>query len=273
MLMLTAYMDETGHSKDEKQKFNGMAGLITLAENWEYFERKWEKTLDEFHIPYIHMKENETMFAGWPEDKLKELSAELWKVIKDSKALPIGSIIPMDDFRPLENKMRLYYGDPYFIAMQDCIKAAGIPALPNPSAVDVRIAIVFSEQVEFKYQAQALFDAIMKQGTPPTMRRKFDPPTFRDMRDFLPLQAADMVAYEVYKEYERVYYHLPRKRRWGYERLEELYEGKEILKSTITRHSAATITDMVRVGIMIDAIETTGQRKRHPRHETKRRIR
>src|SRR6185295_4823221 len=41
MLMLTAYMDETGHSQDARSKFNGMAGLITKAENWLIFEREW----------------------------------------------------------------------------------------------------------------------------------------------------------------------------------------------------------------------------------------
>ena len=53
--MLTAYFDETGHSHDEKQKFNGMAGLLCKAEEWEKFEERWDRLLKKFKIPYIHM--------------------------------------------------------------------------------------------------------------------------------------------------------------------------------------------------------------------------
>jgi hypothetical protein len=54
---LTAYMDETGHSKDERQRFNGMAGLLAPTREWERLEIKWKKTLKEFKLPYFHMKD------------------------------------------------------------------------------------------------------------------------------------------------------------------------------------------------------------------------
>jgi hypothetical protein len=38
MLMLNAYLDETGHSRDEAQKFVGMAGLVAPVMNWEFFD-------------------------------------------------------------------------------------------------------------------------------------------------------------------------------------------------------------------------------------------
>lgn len=47
VVMLTAYMDETGHSKDERQRFNGMAGLLAPTWAWEEFEPKWKQTLKE----------------------------------------------------------------------------------------------------------------------------------------------------------------------------------------------------------------------------------
>ena len=57
MLMLTSYLDETGDSKDEKQKFNGMAGLVGPAENWEEFEWRWKKILKQSNLPHFHMSE------------------------------------------------------------------------------------------------------------------------------------------------------------------------------------------------------------------------
>lgn len=48
MTLLTGYMDETGHSKDERQRFVGVAGLVAQAEHWEVFERKWKETFEFF---------------------------------------------------------------------------------------------------------------------------------------------------------------------------------------------------------------------------------
>ena len=41
--MLCGFMDETGHSQDEKQRFNGMAGIVAPLEHWAQFERKWDR--------------------------------------------------------------------------------------------------------------------------------------------------------------------------------------------------------------------------------------
>ena len=238
MVTLTAYMDETGHSKDQKQKFNGMAGWIATTDQWQYFERRWKKILKRFQIPYIHMKESREMFDGWSELKIRKLSAALWDAIEETHPFPIGSIIPMDEFRPLEARLREYLIDPYFITMQDCMRLA----LPTPlqTSSDVRVALIFSEQVEFKYVAQVLFDMVM-QTAPAEMRARIDPPTFRNMRDFTPLQAADMLAYEVYKETEREYYGLTRKQRYGYNRISKALFPVEGLP-TILPHSTATLT-------------------------------
>lgn len=243
MLMLTSYMDETGHSRDEKSKFNGMAGLLCKAEEWELFERRWKRILSRFNIPYIHMRESLTMFEGWSETKLNALSTAAWDAIKRIKPLPLGSIFPMDVLRPLEEKIRFYFDDPYFIAMQDCMKGvlASVIAFPDR---DVKVAMVFSDQVEFKYNAQHMFEAI-RAKMPPEVRGKIDPPDFRDMRNWGSLQAADMVAYEIYKERERTYYGLPRDRRYGYKRVLDIYETQDIDPLGIRYYDAASVADII----------------------------
>ncbi|MDQ3755927.1 MAG: hypothetical protein M3371_14490 [Acidobacteriota bacterium] len=68
--MLSAFFDETGHSRDEKQLFNGMAGVLAPADHWEAFEKKWKRTLQEFEIPFFHMKDFANFrkcFEGWSE--------------------------------------------------------------------------------------------------------------------------------------------------------------------------------------------------------------
>lgn len=260
MLMLTSYMDETGHSRDEKQKFNGMAGLLCKVEEWELFERRWAKMLDRFDIPYIHMKESWEMFEGWSKTKLDALSEEAWDKIEKIKPLPLGSIFPMDDFRPLEEQFRLYFDDPYFVAMQDCMKGvfASVVAYPDH---DVKVAMVFSDQVEFKHNAHHMYESI-RALMPPEVRTKIDPPDFRDMRDWGSLQAADMVAYEIYKEYERVYYNLPRTRRYGYKRILRIYEREGINRPGIQYHNAESLAKIINYAEHSDRLRKYWEKKR-----------
>jgi len=265
MQMLTAYMDETGHSQDEKQHFNGMAGLMAPTEYWEVFEGRWDRLLTKFKLPYIHMKEMWKLLDGWSKTKTEKLSAAVWKIIKETRAIPIGSIIPMDDFRFLEENLRRYALDPYYLAMQDCIRLSTVSITPGPFwSPDTRVRMVFSDQVEFKYEAQRMFDAAVKADK---TKPRVASPAFEDMRDVLPLQAADVVAYEIYKEYERTYYNLSRKKRYGYEQLEEmiawLNEGQIIqIPGYIMRHTKKSLLGIVAEGEKADRIEEYWRNKR-----------
>lgn len=52
--MLTAYLDETGHSADKRQKFVGMGGLIATSKNWERFEKNGQNRLENLmFLPFI----------------------------------------------------------------------------------------------------------------------------------------------------------------------------------------------------------------------------
>lgn len=63
-------------------------------------------------------------------------------------------------------------------------------------------SVVFAEQAEFKHDALRFYDEIC--ACEPILRKRTKPPSFADMRDLVPLQAADLIAYELYKEYERL---------------------------------------------------------------------
>jgi hypothetical protein len=225
MLMLNAYMDETGHSKDELQRFNGMAGLFAPASSWEAFERKWKAMLAEFKLPFFHMKDFEARdfggskspYKGWNEDKRRRLFGRLLRHMAGVQPMIIGSIIPMEYYRGLTEEQRSIHDDPYFLSFQNviayCTSFLEIVRAPQ----DTKVALIFSDQVEFKYRALKLYDDIYKFGL--FIKRSAKPPSFEDMRDCVPLQAADIVAYEMYKEADRRMYRPKDKVRYGYEEL------------------------------------------------------
>jgi hypothetical protein len=79
-----------------------------------------------------------------------------------------------------------------------------------------KAALIFSDQVEFKNRALHIYEQV---GNANFYVRRSTPPVFRDMREIVPLQAADIVAYEMHKEFERQLYKPSVDPRFGYERI------------------------------------------------------
>jgi hypothetical protein len=222
MLMLSAYMDETGHSKDEKQKFIGMAGLIAPAVNWEAFEEKWKTSLKLPYIdlPYFHMTDfasrRKKPYENWSEEKRKKALGKLLITMECSYAMPFGAIVPMDAFRSLPKEQQDYFIDPYFLCFISLVASATTFLEAMNASADEKMTLIFSDQVEFRHRALKMYEDIEQVGL---YTRRSTPPILRDMRDIVPLQAADIVAYEMYKEYERRSYRPNNDTRYGYKRL------------------------------------------------------
>jgi hypothetical protein len=51
------WFDESGDQEDPRHTCASMAGYIGAVESWDRFETEWQGVLDEFQIPYLHMKE------------------------------------------------------------------------------------------------------------------------------------------------------------------------------------------------------------------------
>lgn len=205
------YMDETGHSSDQKQRFNGMAGLIAPASHWRDLQRKWKETLDAFKISHFHMTEFENserarnstrsknIFKNWSAIKKEKLYAKLLRIIETTHSFPVGSIISMDDFRSLSEKQRELFDDPYYLGFANVLAYVDFFLKETGSAPEVKAAIIFSDQVEFRYRALQYYETAYSKE----LTSRIKPPVFDNMRDLAPLQAADIIAFEFYKECER----------------------------------------------------------------------
>lgn len=214
MSKLIGYIDETGHSKDEQQRFVGVAGLVAPAENWEAFEHKWKQILSVFKIPYFHMKDfanRRRHYEGWSELKRQKLLGKLLRIVATTHPFPVGAIVSLDDYRSFSLEDRELMGDPYHFCLMGCVYLPAWRTENDPP--DVRVAIVFSEQSEFKSMAGLLLEDFNRKY--PAAKR-FDQPVFQSMKTVEPLQAADIIAYELYKEFERRRYRPQDKQRYGY---------------------------------------------------------
>ncbi|HEX8250641.1 MAG TPA: DUF3800 domain-containing protein [Pyrinomonadaceae bacterium] len=223
-------MDETGRSEDLSQKFVGMAGLFAPSKNWEKFEKQWKETLEKFDIPFFHMKDfahSTGFFKEWKGDEIKrrQLFGELMRTIKQNGALPFGCTIPLDYYRQHPQYLQDANKNPYYLAFMFC--ALLLSYMVEPFREDGEtIAPVFAEQTEFQHEAMRFYQGLKRNGT---ISDLLDFPVFRPMQKFVPLQAADLVAYEVHKEAGRRLYKPHEKPRWGWTELDALSGiGREI---------------------------------------------
>jgi hypothetical protein len=223
MWMLSAYMDETGRWEDPNCRFVGMAGLLTGADAWEFFEKQWAKALKQYGLTHFHMKDfahSRREFEGWKYDepKRRALLQDLFDIIRSVRALPFGTTIPMEPFRrhPIEHQT-IIGNNPYYICFIACnVMLADLMTPALGSGMDEKITTVFAEQTEFEHIALRVAEGVRQHHAAGELLYS---PVFRPMREFNPLQAADLIAYEAHKEADRRYYRPQDEPRWGWKEL------------------------------------------------------
>lgn len=238
MAILSGFFDETGHSKDRQQLFNGMAGVLAPFENWATFERSWTATLREFRLPYFHMTDfaaSKGIFDGWEgnETKRRRLLSKLWTHIRATNSMPVGVSIPMKVYQSLSEEQQKLFGDPYMLGFLSVVGfSIGFMELIGLARSE-KIALTFSDQVEFMNPSKALYtDSVNISRDSPSVsaakklcKTRTFPPIYDDMRKVVALQAADIVAYEVYKEHERLQgYRKAAEPRYGYKQIVRMSE-------------------------------------------------
>lgn len=225
MLMLNGYFDESGDEADLRVKVVGIGGCVAPAAHWEKFEAAWDKVLKSEGLDYFHMKEFAHSIgqfqSGWKdnEPRRRYLYGRLWNVIEDVTPMFFGCFLPMEYYRQsLTADERYRLGDAYFVAYQTCMSAVIFSTL-FAGAPATEIATVFDDKKGVGQYLDAFYDIAVKGRH---FQDQIPRPVRRDMRKIAPLQAADIVAYECGKEYERRLHSPNKSPRWGFTRLEGL---------------------------------------------------
>lgn len=232
--MLTAYFDESGHSKDPKLRFCGMGGLIADSSAWETLSDIWRAALKDagvtgpFHMRHYAHRRGE--FKGWTEERRQALFGRLVDAIVTIDAVPTGCVVSLDDFNAAPDFLKKFYREPYFMAFQMVTRGAALQALPKTIPFEPEtVAMVFAEQLEYGATtsgseaqerqagaAQQLWIAMKNMTTYGQWMSSFS----TDSPDKVPaLQAADLFAYELTKEFENLVNRPEDDMRWALRRI------------------------------------------------------
>ena len=257
--MLTAYFDESGHWKDPKSRFCGMGGLIADSAAWDRLSDIWRTALTDagasgpFHMRHFAHRRGE--FKGWTEEQRQALFGKLVDAIVTIDAVPTGCVVSLDAFNAAPDFLKAFYREPYFMAFQMVTRGAALQALPKTIPFEPEtVAMVFAEQREFGTTtsgseaqerqagaAQQLWIAMKKL----TIYGEWMDSFSTESPDKVPaLQAADLFAYELTKEFENLVNRPDDDMRWALRRilkptrerprnLLQLYDSHEMLRTYI----------------------------------------
>jgi len=196
--VLIAYLDESG-SKDTP--ILTMAGYIADERKWLRFEREWRKAMKEFGVTHLHMRQftqSRGEFAGWSEAQRRAFMNRVTWIIKSSVMYRVGAVIPCADYQQTvglvePGNTRI---TPFWCSFLSCISA--ILAYCKRFGITDDIALVFDENSESSQHATGYYTSF-KELPGVKNRSQLVSLSFADDKKFTPLQAADLLAYELNK--------------------------------------------------------------------------
>jgi hypothetical protein len=198
--VLTAYFDESGHI--DTPGYFSIGALVAPSAAWGPFSQAWRQALQENDAPYLHMREfahRRGPYQGWKEEQRRALLAACVSAINESRAVAVG-------------KSGLQ--DPYLCCFQETVRGAAINGVYEPEGL--KVEMVFSTQDEHAGHAKLLHESLLKTSD---VKERIGPLRFAPMTDELPLQAADLIAYELRHHYHLGAIETPPPTRWPFKEI------------------------------------------------------
>jgi hypothetical protein len=202
VLLLKAYFDDSGtHSTS---KVVCWAGFMAAEEEWAPFEQEWAALLKREGLKSFHMFDVHNAVGqceGWNRARSDMVIHDFRQVICARDVLGIASVVRTDDWNEVigaDEWLTKRLVSPSQLALEHVIQQA-VHWAQRRAEVGVdpeKVAMFFDlrqEDVVAGLDAAALY----REDHP--WRQWFNGAAFVNMRDTLPLQAADMLAWETYR--------------------------------------------------------------------------
>jgi hypothetical protein len=213
--MLTAYMDDSGSHDGAHHCL--VAGYWGGQNEWRRFERAWTEVLQKAGIEDFHAKEfwprlegqRLGRYAGWPDSKHRDFIDRLLRVIHGHKIYPFACGVRIADWNQLSELYRKVFCGKYlslqanpnthrpiYLPLQRCILRAASYCRDG-----LNMNFVLDSNQTISANALACFSdlkaSLLKDREP--IAEKLGSLHFSDRRRATPLQAADLLAYELYR--------------------------------------------------------------------------
>lgn len=199
--LFVGYFDDSGR-KDGPNPIAVVGGFVAQPREWLGFNHQWEKVLNKYGVDVHHQNKwsnRAKPFDQWREDRRRDYLNELISVITSREVVTIGAAVSEERFDThFPGGRRIM--SPFGFAAQ-CVFGATAEVIKK-RVPDARIAYVFESGTLGFGEVQRAFDESL---AIPSVKEEFGlvSLTQGEKSDFMQLQAADLMAYEVFKLYEK----------------------------------------------------------------------
>lgn len=187
-----------------------VSGYLATPKQWKYFDEEWRIVLDYAGIPFFHMTEfvaRVGFYEGWTEEKRKLVIEALIAVINRNVLYGIGALVLLEDYKEVVATQRHWQvlGQPYTFCSKMCFYAAAMWA--DKYGYKDSIRYIFDQGDEHKHEVLTAHTAACgDEETSAFYRFGHGSLTFDRKDKVRPIQAADILAYEMYREMQRNVY-------------------------------------------------------------------
>lgn len=203
MVDVGIYFDESG--THEGSEVLTIASYLSLPWFWERFSEHWARALSDFRLEYFRMSKfanHQPPYDTWSEERRRACFTRLTGIIHDNVIGSSALSIPMKAYRslPVSNRFLRMFGGPYGFALG--LAFADVAILIRVADENGWGAYVFESGAN---GAGQIVDTFARMNRNETTREdmRLRSLSFQNKRQTLPLQAADILAYEVCKEESR----------------------------------------------------------------------
>lgn len=205
VMILDAYFDESG--THDQSGTVVVAGFISTPNYWKEFDCEWAAFLEEFGLDMFRMSKFNNQkgpFSGWSDERRRACTDRLFSVIKAHVIASVGvsfSRLAYDSL--LNDRTKKVAINPYGLGVRLCLMNSANLIARCKSFEKSRIAYFFESGAEGMGSIAKQFKVLRRNKTRADLLR-LNTLSFLPKQDFSPFQAADVLAYEIYKEHVRL---------------------------------------------------------------------
>lgn len=205
LAFLRAFVDDSVAQKGDKRLF--YAGYLHRADAWAEFSEVWDRELVAWpRIEYFKGTEANSL-AGqsqdWDRPKRDAKVAKLAQIIREAGAFPFHFSLNRKLFEEVLKPVSPYgLAQPHFTACFHVV--SGVAQYAASQNITTPIEFIFDQQDGVDESVRLFFSEMIKSLPSEARNLISDVPWFKSDRDkqFMPLQAADMLVWHVRREHE-----------------------------------------------------------------------
>jgi hypothetical protein len=202
--MFTAALDASG---SREQLIVVVAGFVAPDRAWDEFGEQWTERLAQDALEYFHMREYTHSVGPWREWKgdtrrRNRLYGDLMDIVRSHVSRKFGSVVAPSKLNTINDALREHFNITEYSLAGRTI-AAAIRRWMDSEKISGDVRMVFEHGDEGRGKLLRIFES-----------DNLPPPEFLKKKEYLPLQAADILAYEIFNAVEKVERNQLKNPRW-----------------------------------------------------------